>query len=66
MNSSDNSTRTEGAGWVAAGVGMNATFRCAACDKPSSLFGSKVRRVLGLRQKCCGPCAGRIDKARDL
>ncbi len=51
---SDNERRSRGGTWVARGVGLNPTFRCAGCDQARSTLGAKL---LGrLRLKHCAAC----------
>jgi hypothetical protein len=46
------------------GTGMASYFRCAGCDNKSSLRGSGMAHIQGLRQKVCATCKDRFNKAR--
>jgi len=40
-----------------AGTGMAGTFLCGACANFRSIYGRRLKRVMGLRQYVCAACA---------
>lgn len=51
--SSDRARHVPDTAFRGAGTGMYARFQCAACAKPKSVAGRRLKRVHGVRQWVC-------------